>query len=168
VNDWFFCHAGNTHGMTVAQLSAELRTEIDRDGFAAPILSDPNSLLQARMSPRPWWEASSTVGLADAPPNGAAMTGEQSKARLQADLQPLGVAHLVFGHQPGKVDFADGAHRKKTEIFCGFGGMVFLIDTGMSRGVDGGPAALLKIHHDADRVSATAVFATGVTTTLWP
>ncbi|HSZ55211.1 MAG TPA: alkaline phosphatase family protein [Tepidisphaeraceae bacterium] len=150
VNDFFFCHAGNTRGLALNQLDSNLMQGIDRDGFGAPILSDPDSLLEARMHPTPWWEE-----------NGAAASAQT----LQKNLQALGVRHLVFGHQPGKIDFADGAERARDELFQKFDGEVFLIDTGMSRGVDSTGGALLRIHADAE---ATALYADGHTRRLWP
>ena len=55
VGNWFMSHAGNTHGMTVAQLESAIEAGLDQQGLAAPILSDPDSILEARLSP-PWWE----------------------------------------------------------------------------------------------------------------
>ena len=149
VNDFFFCHAGNTHGLTLAQLDSELLHEVDRDGFAAPILADPDSMLEARMHPTPWWETAKSS------------SPEQT---LRKNLDALGVKHLVFGHQPGKVEFADGTKRAKDEMFQKFDGLVFMIDTGMSRGQDSGRAALLKIHGGTE---ATAIYADGQTRKLW-
>jgi arylsulfatase A-like enzyme len=147
VNDFFFCHAGNTHGLTFDQLDSNLVDDIDREGFSAAILSDPDSILEARMHPTPWWE------------NGA--VGDQT---LRKNLAALGVRHLVFGHQPGEVEFADGSRRHRDEIFQKFDGEVFMIDTGMSRGANAGPAALLRIHAGSE---ATAVYADGHTLLVW-
>src|SRR5262245_1899237 len=55
VGDWFLCHAGNTGGMTIPELETKIEAQVSAYGWAAPILSDPNSMLEARMSPRPWW-----------------------------------------------------------------------------------------------------------------
>ena len=57
--DWFFCHAGNTGGKKLADLEKELETDLSVSGYATPLLIDPNSMLEARMHPRPWWEADS-------------------------------------------------------------------------------------------------------------
>jgi hypothetical protein len=147
VNDFFFCHAGNTHGLSVQQLDSAVSNQVDKQGFGAPILSDPDSILEARMHPTPWWEAE---GSAD--------------QTLQKDLAALGVRHLVFGHQPGAIEFADGAARRSDELYQKFDGEVFLTDTGMSRGADAGPAALLQIHADSE---AIAIYADGHTRTIW-
>ena len=58
----------------------------------------------------------------------------------------LGVHHLVFGHQPGKIKFADGTDRPAGAMYQKFDGLIFLIDTGMSRGVNSGRGAASKNH----------------------
>lgn len=155
VGDWFFCHAGNTGGRSLTALKADLERDIAADGFAAAILSDPNSILEARMHPRPWWEADDRpIGLRNAG-RPAATTPEQ---RLRTSVEALGAKHLVFGHQPGKVDFANGQSRAAGEVYSVFAGMAFLIDTGMSRGApDGGIGAVLKVQDGR----ATALYADG-------
>jgi len=183
VGDWFFCHAGNTGGKTLDDLRGELEKQITEDGFAAPILSDANSMLQARMHPRPWWDAGNDPSLKDlekgeksekgkkAGEPAAAAVDEAASAkaeaasgqRLQAVIGALGVKHLVFGHQPGKVTFADGTVREQGQMFTKFAGLVFMIDTGMSRGVDSGRGAVLWIRQG----KATAVYADGKTEVLW-
>ncbi len=55
VDDWFFCHAGNTFGSTLPALESALENGINTDGFGTFILAQPNSLLEARMHPVPWW-----------------------------------------------------------------------------------------------------------------
>jgi hypothetical protein len=40
-NDWFFSHAGNTGGRTLATLDADLRRAIDSAGFGSPELLGP-------------------------------------------------------------------------------------------------------------------------------
>lgn len=128
VNDSFFSHAGNTHGMSAAQLKEAVASEVTRDGFAAPILQDPDSILQARMHPQQWWEAEGGI-----------------KA-LDRNLAALGVKRIVLGHQPGKITFSDGSMRKADTMFADPAGRFVLIDIGMSRGVDGTTPAVLKIH----------------------
>ena len=50
-------HAGQTHGLTLKELDAALRRGVDQDGYRAKILSDPDSLLKAKLhDPAPWWE----------------------------------------------------------------------------------------------------------------
>ena len=128
VNDSFFSHAGNTHGMSVAELNKAVASEVTETGFGALILQDPDSILQARLHPQQWWDL-----------EGGATT-------LQKNLTALGVKRLVIGHQPGKIKFTDGTERKADTMFIDPKGRFVLIDIGMSRGVDGTTPALLKIH----------------------
>ncbi|MDB5303949.1 MAG: putative serine/threonine phosphatase [Phycisphaerales bacterium] len=168
VGDWFFCHAGNTGGRTLAELRAELERDIDQKGFGAAILFDPNSMLMARMRPRPWWEADvRPAALRDvnaATTKGANESGEQ---RLRAGIEALGAKHLVFGHQPGQIKFSDGTVRDAGDVYAKYDGLVFLIDTGMSRGAAGGRGALLHIEPGDPRPTATAVYADGKTNVIW-
>lgn len=150
VNHWFFSHAGSTKGRTLNQLIADLQTGFDADGYEAKVLLGDKGLLEARMKP-PWWEKDG-----DKP--------EQSIARLLGYADALGVKHIVFGHQPGTYVFNDGSTRKKGTMFQNFHGLVMLIDTGMSKGVDYSKGALLRI----DSASATALFPDGTQKQLWP
>jgi hypothetical protein len=155
VNDWFFAHAGNTHGRTRARLDADLRAGVDRHGFGAHVLSAPNSLLEARLGrPAPWWEKAG-----DKPGEG--------KARLARHVRALGVKHLVIGHQPNKARFADGAARRAGELAQRFDGMIFFIDVGMSRGVGFSTGALLHVRA-GKRGRASVVFADGSRKPIWP
>jgi predicted MPP superfamily phosphohydrolase len=128
VNDSFFSHAGNTHGMSVVELNKAIASEITENGFGAPILQDPDSILQARLHPQQWWDI------------------EGGAATLQKNLKALGVKRLVIGHQPGKIKFTEGGERKADTMYADPNGRFVLIDIGMSRGVDGTTPALLKIH----------------------
>jgi hypothetical protein len=150
VNGWFFAHAGSTKGRTMGQLISDLQQGFDDDGYGAKVLLGDKGLLEARMKP-PWWEKDN-----DKP--------AESIARLLGYADALGVKHIVFGHQPGTYEFNDGSKRKKGTMFQNFGGLVFLIDMGMSRGVDYSKGALLRITSD----SSTAVFPDGTTQQLWP
>jgi hypothetical protein len=78
---------------------------------------------------------------------------------LQTYTQDLGVKHLVIGHEPGKVTFADNTYRDPGQIYTQFKGLVYLIDTGLSRGGSaGGKPALLHIQGGK---SAAVVYADG-------
>ncbi|HJW93580.1 MAG TPA: metallophosphoesterase [Thermoanaerobaculia bacterium] len=149
-NDWFFAHAGSTKGRTLAQLISDLQTGFDADGYNAKVLLGDMGLLEARMKP-PWWEKDG-----DKP--------EQSIARLLGYADALGVKHIVFGHQPGSYTFNDGSARKKGTMFQNFHGLVFLIDMGMSKGVDYSKGGVLRITSG----DATAMCADGTTKQLWP
>lgn len=150
VNDWFFAHAGSTKGRTIEQLARDLQQGIDEEGYGAKVLLGNKGLLEARMKP-PWWEKAGDKPI-------------DSIARLLGYADALGVRHIVFGHQPGSYAFNDGSQRKKGTLFDNFGGLVFLIDTGMSRGVDYSKGALLRIENE----TATAIFADGSQEQMWP
>jgi hypothetical protein len=153
VNGWFFAHAGSTKGRTFLRLIADLRQGIDDDGYDAKVLLGDKGLLEARMKP-PWWQKEDDKPI-------------ESVARLLGYADALGVQHVVFGHQPGTYDFNDGSKRKKGTMFENFDGLVFLIDMGMSHGVDYSKGALLRIERDGDRETATAVFPDGSRKELW-
>jgi hypothetical protein len=130
VDDWFFAHAGNTGGQTIAQLSAALQSGVDAMGFGAPVLSDTSSMLEAKLSSSgpQWWDATGDA---------ATLLGQWTQA--------LGVKHLVMGHQPVAVGFADGKKRAQDQMFQHYTGAIFLVDTGMSVGVDATGGALVHV-----------------------
>ncbi|HKO57736.1 MAG TPA: metallophosphoesterase [Thermoanaerobaculia bacterium] len=150
VNGWFFAHAGSTKGRTFLQLIADLQSGVDKDGYRAKVLLGDQGLLEARMKP-PWWQKEGDKPI-------------DSVARLLGYADALGVQHIVFGHQPGTYEFNDGSQRKKGTMFANFNGLVFLIDMGMSRGVDYSKGALLRIESG----TATALFPDGTQKQLWP
>lgn len=149
IGSWFFVHAGNTAGRSFTQLNQALQTGVDAHGYADPVLSDPNSLLEARLSPAPWWEGKGSP--------------EQV---LTAYTHALGVEHIVMGHQPGKVIFADGSSREKGILVQKFG-RIFLIDTGMSQGVDHSHGVLLKIQTQGPRTDVSALYPDGRIEPVW-
>ena len=169
VGDWFFCHAGNTGGLSTAQLESQIETQVKEHGFDCPILSDSNSLLEARMHPRPWWDWNGRApAIVDQQPSETKKAADdQGGARLRSHIEALGAHHLVFGHQPGKIKFSDGSVREAGAMYEKFDGLVFLIDTGMSRGVASGRGALLRISNGSAH-GAAAVYADGTTATLVP
>jgi len=152
VNDWFFCHAGNTKNLSIPALSAALQAGIDADGYGTTVVSTSDSLLEARMHPHPWWEA---------PGN----TPAQDRAALAGVVKSLGVNHLVFGHQPGKFTFSDGTTREKGRLSQKFGGLVFMIDVGMSSGIDESRGSLLRIPKKG--TVGTVIDHSGKETTIW-
>ncbi|HET6246178.1 MAG TPA: metallophosphoesterase [Tepidisphaeraceae bacterium] len=188
VGDWFFCHAGNTGGKKLAGLETELQQALEQIGFSTPLLIDPNSMLEARMHPRPWFDATSDPGLKDVKPPSVPETKKERKKtekeekkeekkeksqssaappKLVETVQALGVKHLVIGHQPGKATFSDGTVRKEGQMFEHYNGMFFMIDTGMSRGVSSGRGAVLHIHAGKSKQSATAIYADSQQAELW-
>ena len=75
--------------------------------------------------------------------------------------------HIVQGHQPGAVEFPDGQKRKKDDLFQRYG-LLFLIDTGMSRGVDGDKSSGGALHiTGGTNPTAVAICANGKGKTLW-
>ena len=76
IGDWFFAHAGETHGQTIVDLEQGLRAGLIANDFRDASIIGADSLLEARA----WWE--SAPGLA------------------QRDADALAVAHIVFGHTP--------------------------------------------------------------------
>ena len=134
----------------------------------APILADPDSMLEARMHPRPWWDWD---GKKPEPKDIDTPDGEGNSAeelQLLKSVEALRAKHLVFGHQPGEVKFSDGTTRAQGQMYAKYHGLVFMIDTGMSRGVQSGRAALLRIRPIDEHPSATAIYIDGTTTLLWP
>jgi hypothetical protein len=154
VNGWFFSHAGSTGGRTLRKLRKDLQDGVDADGYGTDILVGKKGLLEARMKP-PWWEEEG-----DEP--------QTSVMRLRKYADALGVRHIVFGHQPAHYTFNDGSERARGTLFQNFDGLVFLIDVGMSRGVDDSKGALLHIHRDGDSETATAIYRDDGTKRLWP
>jgi hypothetical protein len=151
VNRWFFSHAGSTNGRTLEKLTTDIQTGFDEDGYNAKILLGKKGLLEARMKP-PWWEKDGDQPI-------------ETVARLLGYADALGAKHIVFGHQPGTYTFNDGSTRKKGTMFQNFSGLAFLIDMGMSSGVDYSHGALLRIETDD---SAVAVFPDGSEKPVWP
>src|SRR5262249_12257142 len=130
INDWFFAHAGDTGGRSLKGLRSALEDEVSSEGYDAEILLGKHGLLEARLHKNPWWQKEG-----DAPGKG--------EARLRRYVEALGVKHLVIGHQPGNVRFADGSRRKKGTAVQKFDGLIFLIDVGMSEAIDYSRGALL-------------------------
>ncbi len=134
VDDWFFVHAGNTQGATLADLTITLENGVNAMGFGAPVLAATDSLLESRLgsSPPQWWDA----------------TGDATTL-LTTWTKALSVSHLVMGHQPGSVGITSGPDRAKDQMASESGGLLFLIDTGLSIDVDGTGGALLHVTHVA-------------------
>ena len=130
VSGWFFAHAGKTDGRTIAKLSSDLQAGVDANGFGAPVLSAVDSILEVKLNAKApqWWDA----------------TGD-AQALLTQWTSALGVKHLVMGHQPGGVGFADLTTRAADKMIQKYGGLLFLVDTGLSVGTDGTGGAFLHV-----------------------
>jgi hypothetical protein len=154
VNDWFFVHAGNTHNRTLPQLREDLEKGLEKQGYHAPVLQDLDSLILARMQPRPWWENEGD-------------TAAQSKESLSKCVYALGVKHLVIGHAPAAFTFADKTTRERGDLAQHFDGLIFFIDVGMSRAVAYSTGAILHIHRVDGKVIASRILASGKVQGLW-
>ena len=158
VNDWFFCHGGNTNGQTIQALTNAIEAGFANDGFATPALVGDNSILEARLNDKgpnglPWFDL------------GSGSTNPETV--LASYVNALGVKHLVQGHQPGAVDFPDGQKRNKNDLFQRYG-LFFLIDTGMSQGVNGDTSGGGVLHiTGGSNPSAVALCVNGQAKTLW-
>jgi len=164
VNDWFFSHAGNTNGQSIAGLNATIGSGICQSGFTTPQLQGNNSILEARLNSKgpnglPWFD------------NGSKKNNPQTL--LQSYVTALGgVNHLIQGHQPGTVKFPDGVQRNEYYLFQRYG-LLFLNDGGMSVGISGNKSlgGALHITRSGNQGAAvqtvTAICAGGQTTVLW-
>jgi hypothetical protein len=159
VNDWFFSHAGNTDNRTMQQISDAIETGFAKDGFATKELVGKNSILEARLNKKgpnglPWFQ------------DGKSSTDPQKLLAKYVDT--LGVKHLVQGHQYNAVKFPDGKNRKEEHFFQRYG-LLFLIDTGMSRGIEDSDSigGALHITGSGDDQKAIVICPNGQQTTLW-
>jgi len=130
VADWFFCHAGNTEGLTVTELEERIRSGVSLAGFRTPFLSRSDSIVEARLGNHEdrdddgkrlsWWDKGGR---------------ERPESLVRRFLTALGVNHLVQGHQPGRFELPDGRQRKPCEPYSHFRGAtgkpdaVFFVDT---------------------------------------
>lgn len=154
VDDWFFAHAGNSGGRTIERLTADLQAAVEREGFKTKELIGEESLLESRLNGEgrtPWIDAR--------------LPAQSEKQLLNDYARILGVAHIVEGHVPSPVVFSDGVRRDRGEMFQRFG-LLFLIDTGMSEGVDDSGGAVLHITTQGGE-RATAICPDGKKQLLW-
>jgi hypothetical protein len=159
VNDWFFCHGGNTDDRTIKQLTADIEAGFAKHGFATKELVGDNSILEARLNKKgpgglPWFQ------------DGKISTDPQKL--LEKYVTTLGVKHLVQGHQYNEVKFPDKENRKEEHFFQRYG-LLFLIDTGMSRGIEDSDSigGALHIAGSGDDQKAVVVCPNGDEKTLW-
>lgn len=76
IDEWFFSHAGNTKGRTVADLESALRAAVTNHDYDDDEIVGDDSILESRG----WYDASDDT--------------------VTANETALGVRHIVFGHQP--------------------------------------------------------------------
>jgi hypothetical protein len=159
INDWFFSHGGNTDNRTMQQISAAIEAGFATDGFATKELVGKNSILEARLNKKgpnglPWFQ------------DGKASTDPQKL--LAKYVATLGVKHLVQGHQYNAVKFPDGRNRKEEHFFQRYG-LLFLIDTGMSRGIEDSDSVggALRITGSGGDQKAIVICPNGDEKTIW-
>ena len=152
VNDWFFSHAGRSSGRTLSQIASDVRAGIEKEGFRTQELIGVDSPLEGRPTSdgRPWFDSG--------------MPTQDEKQLLAIWAHAMGVGHIVQGHVPSDIRFADGVERNKGEMFQRFG-LIFFIDTGMSEGVGNSDGAVLHIAKNGKE--AIAVCADGKETPIW-
>ena len=152
VNNWFFSHAGRSNGRTLSQLASDLRSGVEKDGFRTEELLGEDSPLEGRPTPdgKQWFDS------------GMPAQGEKQLLANWANI--MGTGHIVQGHEPSDIGFADGVKRNKGEMFQRFG-LIFFIDTGMSEGVGYSDGAILHIVNHGQE--AIAVCPDGKQTLIW-
>ena len=153
VNDWFFSHAGSSAGRNLRQMNADLESGFNQYGFGSKELIGDESILEARLN---------GTGKGREVWIDAGMPDHDERQLLVAYTAALGVKHVVEGHVPSEVRFANGTIRNAGEMFQQFG-LLFLIDTGMSRDINHSNGAVLHI----TVTNATAVCPNGKRTLLW-
>jgi len=152
---WYFSHAGYTGGRSVPQLESFVEEAFASHGYAAKELVSPDSIMRADLTTneegrQPWidWK----------------LPAKSEKQLLDQYARALGVDHIVQGHVPSPVVFSDGVKRDQGEMFQRFG-RLFLIDTGMSRGVNDSDGAALYLPHGGEQ--AIAICVDGTKTMIW-
>ena len=76
--------------------------------------------------------------------------------------------HIVQGHQYGNVTFPDGKNRKEETLFQRYG-ILFLIDSGMSQGIEDSDSTggALRIAGPAGQQEAVVICANGKQQKMW-
>ena len=153
IDDWFLCHGGDTGEMSAEEIGKKFRKLFEGARARAPYDDDfllgGKSLLEASA----WWLDGG--GLA-------------RLAKVEANLKKLPAKHVVFGHDPGDLDFPGDplGDRARGTLAARYGGRLFLVDVGMSYAVGYAKGALLRITRDPDE--AIALSADGKARRLWP
>lgn len=156
IDGWFFVHGGNSGGMTATAIAQTFQRLVDtpapsgRPPYDDPFLVGPSSMLEQQL----WWRVAGTT---------ATMI-------IDVNLAALPARHIVFGHDPGNIDFPDDpqGNRKQGQMVTRFDGRIFLIDVGLSSAVGYSNGALLRIERSAAAEQVTTLFADGTSAPLWP
>ena len=93
VNNWFFCHAGDSGGQTIPQLADDFRRTVDAGKWSSRFLIGPDSILEAEK----WW---------------------RNHSAIDRDLAGLKAGHIVFGHDPGAFRKGQIEERLGGRVFC--------------------------------------------------
>jgi hypothetical protein len=137
VGNWFFSHAGNTQGRTMAELEAMVHTAVDEHNFDDDNLLGDSGLLESKE----WY-----VDHDDLPPAYAAAVGAR---------------HMVFGHDP-----TDSLSEPGT-MGLGQDGNVIRIDCGMSPRVDYSHGRIFRVTRSDTEEVAESVDEFGTAVGLW-
>lgn len=157
INNWFFSHGGNTQNRTLTELESAIESGFAKEGFATAELVGDNSILEARLNKK------GPNGLAWFM-NGSAKTNPKKILRQYA--KKLSVTHMVQGHQYGKVKFPDGANREEENFFQRYG-LLFLIDSGMSQGIEDSSSTGGALYITNNGEKAVIICANGEQRTMW-
>ncbi|MGQ0506278.1 MAG: metallophosphoesterase [Myxococcaceae bacterium] len=122
-DDLAITHAGNTFGLSAKTLDSAIAAGVFRDGFTSEVVAHPDSIVNARLSPKPWTKK----------------VEPKSRETVELVTSELGVDALVQGHQPGAVNFGKGVTREAHEPFV-YADKLVLTDVGLSRAVTPGEA----------------------------
>jgi Calcineurin-like phosphoesterase len=169
IDDWFFCHAGDSNGDSAAAIGRKFRGAVEgAAGYGDDFLVGMGSLLEANA----WWQGSHGTGRAGVGADASTVADASAVGRVDENLAALPAAHIAFGHDPGALDFPGDAlgARAKGELVARYDGRLFAIDVGMSYAVGYSDGALLRITRGvgATPTSTTIVGRDGTTTPLWP
>lgn len=134
IGDAFFAHAGDTHGATFEALSAQLATARARDFTDAAIVGDA-SILESR----DWYGDDAVV---------------------EAATRAMGVARIVFGHDPNALG-------PRGSIATAKGYALVRIDCGMSPDVNDSTGCVLRIGDDGGFEVGQELRADGSVRDLW-
>jgi len=155
IDGWFFCHAGNSDGESAASIAKKFQSRFEEplaangglSGFGDSFLTGSKSLLEATL----WWEK-----------------GASSVTTIDESLAALPAQHIVFGHDPGEIDFPDDPEgkRKAGKMVARYAARIFLIDVGMSYAIGYSDGSLLKIVRGTVD-SAAIIERDGTNTPLW-
>ncbi len=139
VGDWFFAHAGNTSGDSIAGLEQKLSTAIRTNGYGDKSITGDDSILESQG----WY-------------------GDVNKDTIGRQYaKALGVEHIAFGHDPGA--FGDHGH-----ILASQDRSLVKLDVAMGLVSNGANTGGLLLHVNTKAPeSAEVLDASGARDVLW-